>query len=302
MTRITPFLWFDKQAEEAATFYTSIFKNSKLGTITRYGKEGYEIHKRPEGSAMTVEFQLEGQSFTALNGGPHFKINPSTSFFVTYESEAEVDALWKQLAEGGVALMELQKYDWSEKYGWVQDRFGVSWQVTLGKKADVGQTITPSLLFVGKQHGRAEEAVKLYSSIFKNSSIAGILRYGANEGEKEGTVKHAQFTLDGNVFMAMDSGLEHAFAFNEAISFVVHCESQEHVDYFWEHLSEGGDEKAQQCGWLKDRFGVSWQVVPTILPKMLQDPDKSKVGRVTNAFLQMKKFDIAALQKAYEGK
>lgn len=163
MQKISPCLWFDDQGEEAAKFYTSIFKDSKIGDVTRYGKEGYEIHGREEGTVMTVEFEIEGQKFLVLNGGPIFK-------------------------------------------------------------------------------------------------------------------------------------------FNEAISFQVYCETQEEVDYYWEKLSEGGDEKAQQCGWLKDKYGVSWQIVPTILIKMLKDKDSQKSQRVMKAMLQMHKLDISTLKKAYEEK
>ena len=159
MQRITPFLWFDTQAEEAANFYVSIFKNSEIGHISRYGKAGHEIHGREPGSVMTIEFELDGQKFTALNGGPVFK-------------------------------------------------------------------------------------------------------------------------------------------FNEAVSFSIHCESQEEVDYYWEKLTAGGDKRAQQCGWLKDKFGVSWQVVPKQLLELLNDPDKQRAERVTQAMLQMKKIDIEALRQA----
>lgn len=301
MQKITPFLWFDNQAEEAINFYSAIFKNSNIGKVSRYDEAGAAASGRPKGSVMTASFQLNGQEFMALNGGPHFKFNPSISFFVTCETEAEVDNLWQYLHEGGTALMELQKYDWSDKYGWVQDKFGLSWQINLGRQEEVGQFITPSLLFVGKQHGKAGEAVHFYTSVFENSNIIGILHYQAGEVEPEGTVKHARFTLHGEVFMAMDSSLGHAFAFNEAISFVVNCESQKEVDYYWEKLSEGGDATAQQCGWLKDKFGLSWQIVPTILGKLLQGGDAEKSQRVMKALLQMKKIDIEGLKKAYNG-
>lgn len=157
---ITPCLWFDTRAEEAANHYVSVFKDSKIGKVSRYGKEGREIHGKPAGSVMAVEFELGGQPFVALNGGPHFK-------------------------------------------------------------------------------------------------------------------------------------------FNEAVSFQVHCDSQDEIDYFWERLGEGG--KESRCGWLKDKFGLSWQVVPAALAKMLIDADAAKSQRVTKAFLQMKKFDIAALERAYQG-
>ena len=159
---ITPCLWFDTQAEEAARFYTGIFKNSKIGTISRYGEAGREVHGKPAGSVMTVEFELDGQKFTALNGGPHFK-------------------------------------------------------------------------------------------------------------------------------------------FNEAISFQIMCETQEEVDHYWDKLSAGGDPAAQQCGWLKDKYGLSWQVVPTVLIDLMKDPDREKSGRAMEAMLQMKKLDIAALEHAFEG-
>lgn len=162
LQRITPFLWFDTQAEEAAKLYTSIFKNSKITATTRYTEAGREVHGMEPGTAMTVGFELEGQHFTALNGGPLFK-------------------------------------------------------------------------------------------------------------------------------------------FTEAISFVVHCGSQEEVDYYWEKLTAGGDPKAQQCGWLKDKFGVSWQIVPDAMIKMLSDPDKAKAGRVMQAMMQMKKIDLPELERAYGG-
>jgi predicted 3-demethylubiquinone-9 3-methyltransferase (glyoxalase superfamily) len=161
MQKITPCLWFDSNAEEAVNFYTSVFKNSKIGNISRYGEAGHEIHGKPAGTVLTIEFELNGQAFTALNGGPVFK-------------------------------------------------------------------------------------------------------------------------------------------FNEAVSFQVGCESQEEVDYYWEKLSAGGDRKAQQCGWLKDKYGLSWQIVPNVLSAMLRDKDAKKSESVMKALLQMKKLDIKALKQAYE--
>jgi len=300
MQKITPFLWFDSNAEEAVHFYTSHFKNSSIGKFSRYDKAGAAASGRPEGSVMTASFKLSGQDFTAINGGSHFKFNPSISFFVVFETEAEIVNLWEKFNAGGMVLMELGKYDWSESYGWIQDKFGLSWQISLGPKSDLGQWITPALLFVGKQHGQAEEAVRFYMSVFKNSSLEGILRYQAGDDEPAGTVKHAQFKLNDQVFMAMDSSFDHKFQFNEAISFVVNCDSQKEVDYYWAKLREGGDENAQQCGWLKDKFGVSWQIVPSVLFTFLQDKDPAKSQRVMQAMLQMKKIEIAGLQKAYE--
>lgn len=297
--KITPNLWFDRQAEEAAALYTSAFKNSSIGNVSRYGEEGYEIHGMPAGTVMTVEFQIEGQWFTGLNGGPMFQFTPAVSFFVSCDTEAEIDELYSKLSAGGFALMPLQEYPFSKKFVWLQDRYGVSWQLNL---ASAKQKIAPFLLFVGDQHGKAEEAMNFYVSLFKNSSIINVTRHEAGGGEQEGTIMNARFSLDGQEFMAMDSGLEHQFTFTEATSFIVHCETGEEVDYFWERLSQDGDPAAQQCGWLKDRYGVSWQVIPNALLEMLSDPDPEKSQRVTKVMLQMKKLDVEALKQAYEGR
>lgn len=293
MQKITPFLWFDDNAEEAVNFYISLFKNSGISRTARYDEASAAQMGKKAGSLLSVDFFLDGQEFGAMNAGPMFKFNPSVSFFVVLEDEKEVDNLWNKLLDGGKVLMEYQKYDWAEKYGWLEDRFGVSWQISLGKKSDVGQTITPSLLFTGKQFGRAEEAVKFYTSLFKNSDIVGILK----NPEDNKIVLHAQYKLNDEVFMAMDSE-DHNFNFNEAISFVVNCNNQEEVDYYWNNfIADGGAES--MCGWLKDKFGVSWQITPTILPKYLADKDPKKSQAVMQAMLKMKKINIAELEKAY---
>jgi predicted 3-demethylubiquinone-9 3-methyltransferase (glyoxalase superfamily) len=300
MQKITPNLWFDGQAEDAARFYTSLFKDSRIGRTSRYGKAGFEIHGQPEGRVMTIEFELEGQKFVGLNGGPAFKFTPAVSFLVACRTKEEVDALWGPLSAGGAALMELGEYPFSEWYGWTQDRYGLSWQVMAMGDRPITQKITPTLMFAGDACGRAEEAVGYYASHFAGSKIGEILRYGRNEEpDREGTIKHAGFTLEGQDFAAMDSAYPHAFAFNEAVSFIVGCEDQEEVDRFWDALGKGGDPNAQQCGWLKDKFGVSWQIVPNILEEMVRDSDPKKVERVTAAFLKMKKLDIAELRRAF---
>jgi predicted 3-demethylubiquinone-9 3-methyltransferase (glyoxalase superfamily) len=299
--KITPNLWFDREAEEAAKYYTSIFKNSRIGRITRASKAGFEIHGIPEGTVMTIEFEIEEQKFIAINGGPLFKFTPAVSFLVACNTKEEVDAIWEKLSEDCTALMELGEYPFSEKYGWTEDRYGLSWQVMFIGGHKMGQKITPTLMFVGEQCGKAEAAINFYTPVFHNAKIGDILRYGkCEEPDKEGTIKHAAFTLENQGFAAMDSAGNHNFTFNEAISFMVECGIQEEIDYYWEKLTaDGGQESV--CGWLKDKFGVSWQVAPTILGEMLRDHDKKKVERVTNAFLKMKKFDIGELKKAFEG-
>jgi predicted 3-demethylubiquinone-9 3-methyltransferase (glyoxalase superfamily) len=292
MQRATPFLWFDNNAEEAMNSYTAIFEDSKVLGVTRYGDAG----PGPSGSVMVASFQLAGLEFSALNGGPEYKITPAISFFVSCETERQLDKLWENLVKGGQTLMALDKYQFSEKFGWLVDRFGVSWQLSLAK---VKQTIAPFLMFVGAQQGKAEEAIKHYTSIFANSRITEIARYGKDDGEPEGTVKLAKFSLNGQTFMAIDSAFNHQFTFTPAISFYVNCENQQQVDELWDKLLQGG--KADQCGWLVDKYGVSWQIVPTVLIEMLQDKDPVKANRVMQAMLKMIKLDIKILRQAYDG-
>jgi predicted 3-demethylubiquinone-9 3-methyltransferase (glyoxalase superfamily) len=291
MQKISPYLWFDDQAEEAIQLYTSIFKNSKIGSITRFSEDV----PGPKGKVITVTFELAGQEFLAINGGPEFKFTPSVSFFVRCETEAEIDTLWQALSAGGSVLMDLDRYPFSEKFAWVADKYGVSWQLDLAR---VPQKIDPFLLFVGEQHGKAEEAIRLYTSLFKDSSITRIVPYSPGTDEPEGSVMHAVFILNGQEFMAMDSSAEHNFSFTPAISFFVTCRDQAEVDYFWERLSTGGEKGP--CGWLKDKFGVSWQIIPTVLGELINDPDPEKASRVTQAMLKMSKIEIEELQRAYE--
>lgn len=298
--RFTTSIWFNDNAREAAEFYTSIFTGSAMGKISYYSKAGSDIHRHAEGTELTVEFNLGGTEFIGINGGPGFKPNPSISFFVVCDTEEETDMLWNRLGENGKILMPIGKYDWSEKYGWVQDRYGLSWQLSMGKFEDVGQRVTPSFMFVNTTKSRAADAIAFYTGIFKNASVTGKMEYDAAAGEPAGSLAHAQFILDGEVFMAMDSAGPHKFDFNEGITTMVNCDSQQEIDYYWEKLTAGGG-KEGECGWLTDKFGVGWQVHPNRLTEMLLDPDKEKRERVTEAFMKMKKFDLAELERAYNG-
>lgn len=292
MEKITPHLWFDNNAEEAAKFYTSIFKNSKVKNVTT-------LHNTPSGTVEIFTIELLCQEFTLISAGPLFKFNPSVSFLVACNTKEEVDELWGNLSNGGMALMELGEYPFSEKYGWVQDKYGLSWQVIYVGDQKIKQRIIPTLLFVGKQYGKAGEAMNFYASVFENARVGDILHYSkGEEPDMEGAVKHASFILEGQEFAAMDSAREHNFEFNEAISFMIHCETQEEIDYYWGKLSAYPE--AEQCGWLKDKYGLSWQIVPNLMDEMLKDNDEKKIERVTEAFLQMKKLDIAKLKEAYE--
>jgi predicted 3-demethylubiquinone-9 3-methyltransferase (glyoxalase superfamily) len=294
MQKITPHLWFDTEAKAAAEFYASIFQgDSKITKVTT-------LHNTPSGDADIVSFKLYGQAFMAINAGPLFTFNPSISFLIACETKAEVEDLWGRLIGGGTPLMPLDAYPFSEKYGWLHDKFGLSWQIMYAGDREIKQKITPTLMFVGDVCGKAEEAINFYASIFHDAKVGDIMRYGAGEEPDEsGTVKHAAFTLEGQEFAAMDSARMHDFSFNEAISLLVTCDTQEEIDYYWEKLSALPE--AEQCGWLKDKYGLSWQISPGMMDEMMNDTDEKRLARVTKAFLSMKKFDVAALQKAYKG-
>lgn len=296
--KITPYLWFDHQAEEAINFYTSLFNDSRIVAINRY-PEGFEEGPMAgmAGKVIHAVFELAGYQFMAIDGGPLFKFTPAISFFVNCETEAEIDGLWAALSDGGEVAMPLQAYPFSPKFGWVQDKYGLSWQLNLGQSEP---KITPFLLFVGDQDGQAETAVNNYTTLFKNAGISYLERFEAGEPiGTEGAVKQVAFTLHGQPFLAMDGGQVHPFTFTEAISFYVDCETQEEVDHFWYALS--AHPEAEQCGWLKDKYGVSWQIVPAALGELMNDPDPEKSRRVMAAMLQMKKFEIAELERAHEG-
>jgi predicted 3-demethylubiquinone-9 3-methyltransferase (glyoxalase superfamily) len=272
---INPCFWFDGQAKAAADFYASTFPDARL----------------LGGSNFVVSVEVGGLKLSLLNGGPQFKVNSSISLFYNCGSEAEIDTLWKTLSRGGSVLMPLDNYPFARKYGWVADKFGVNWQLIL-PSAPPRQKVFPSLMFTQDRCGRAEEALRFYTSLFKDSSVGTLSRYGAGqEPEKEGTLNYGEFSLGSQWFTVMDSAQPHQFSFTEGVSLFLACENQKEIDYFWNRLSEGGSEG--QCGWLKDRFGVSWQVVPRVLEELMADPARSK--RVVEAFLKMKKFDIEGL-------
>lgn len=298
MQKIVPHLWFDTQAKEAAEFYVSIFENSKI-------THSSTMHDTPSGDADIVSFDLSGYSFMAISAGPYFKLNPSISFMLNFDpsrddtAEEKLRALWEKLSEGGKALMPLQEYPFSKLYGWVEDKFGVTWQLILtNPEGEERPFIIPSLLFTNDVAGKTEEATDFYLSVFKEAKRGALSRYPAGmEPDKEGTVMFTDFQLEGQWFAAMDSAREHQFGFSEAISLLVKCDSQEEIDHYWEKLSAVPE--AEQCGWLKDKFGVSWQISPSRMDDMMRDGTPEQIKNVTQAFLQMKKFDLATLEEAY---
>ncbi len=274
---IHPCIWFNYHAHDAAAFYTALFKDAKILATSPY--------------AITVH--LKGQKFMLLNGNTNKPINSSVTFFVVCESGAETEHLWNALSESGNILMPLDRYPWSEQYGWLQDRFGVSWQIAFGKWEDVGQYIKPCLLFSGAVNGKAGNAMEHYKEIFPDTSITGILNYDNGENEIPGNIKHAQFSINGFVMMAMDSSMPQPFGFNESVSFVVECRSQQEIDHYWHKLSEGGQES--MCGWLKDAFGISWQIIPENLGALITHPEKGPA--VAKNLFSMKKIDMELLDQ-----
>jgi len=287
MQKIQTFIWLNDQAEEAADLYTSVFKNSKV-ISTMPG---------PGGKPMGVTVELDGREFILFNGGPYYQPMDSISFTVYCESDNEIDSLWKALSNSGKILMDIAKYPWAEKYGWVEDKFGVNWQLTLSQEE---KPVTPSFLFNGAQQGKAEEAINFWTSQFPNSSLNFISRYEAGEPGPLDQIKFASFKLDGLDFIAMDSGHPMNEPFTPGISMFINCNTQQEVDSLWEKLSEGG--RKDRCGWLQDKYGVSWQVVPTLLGRLLGDKDPVKSGRAMQAMLKMTKLDMNTLQVAFDGK
>jgi predicted 3-demethylubiquinone-9 3-methyltransferase (glyoxalase superfamily) len=289
MQKIIPHLWFDKEAKAAAEFYTSVFDDSKINFINL-------IPDTPSGNAELVGFRIMGFDFMAISAGPFFKINPSVSFHVRCRTASEVNGIWTKLSAGGMIMMELGEYPFSKRYGWIQDKFGVSWQVIL-TEGDFTQRIMPALMFVGNVCGKAEEAIGFYSSVFKSAKAEVLARYEKGENpDKEGTVKYAHFVLNEIEFGAMDSARMHDFGFNEAVSLIVNCKDQNEIDYFWNKLS--AVPQAEQCGWIKDKYGVSWQIIPAAMGELIgKNPKKT-----TPVMLKMKKIIIADLEKASDEK
>lgn len=278
--QITPCLWFDGQAAEAAALYCSVFADAKI------------VAQSP----IVTEISVAGQHITLLDGGPKYQPNPSISFYYICETMDELNRIWQAFLPEGNVMMALGSYPWGEQYGWITDKYGVSWQIALGKISDVGQKITPCMLFTGKQYGNAEAAIEHYTSVFNDAKVDGILRYGANEQpDREGYVKHAQIELNGQKLMLMESNANHRFGFTEGISLTIHCETQEEIDYYWNRLTESGGEESM-CGWLKDQFGVSWQIIPNVLGQIMSDP--AKAGKAAQAFMSMRKLNIEQIVQA----
>lgn len=298
---ITLHLWFDKEAKEAAEFYCSVFPESRITGVTT-------INDTPSGDSEMISFTVWGFPFMAISAGPHFKMNPSVSCIVNFDPSRDpnaremLDEAWDKLSDGGIALMPLDWYPFSERYGWIQDKYGFTWQLMLtNPDGEPRPAIVPSMMFIGENCGKAEEARELYLTVFRNAKPGALVKYGpGQEPDREGTVMFTDFMLENTWLAAMDSAHAHRFSFNEAISLLVNCETQEEIDHYWEHLSAVPE--AEQCGWLKDRYGVSWQISASSLDEMMTRGTPEQRNRVTKAFLKMKKFNLAELQQAFDGR
>ncbi len=294
MKTIVPFLWFEKDIDQIISYYASIFPD-----VTG-GGDG-KLDNTPSGHVQMKSMYIYGQQFDLMTTGPYLPFNPTISFIINCDTTDEADDLWQKITKEGKELMPLDSYDFAQKFGWGQDKYGVSWQVLCmdGKKPE--EKIVSTLMFCGDVCGRAKEAVDFYTGIFKNSHVDYVTPYDGTEpvDDDRAHTKHAGFMLDGTRFAVLDSGKKSPLTFNQAISFVVNCKDQEEVDYYWEKLTDGGAEV--QCGWLNDKFGVPWQVVPVRMTEMLSSGTKEQIARVTEAFMKMKKFDIKKLEEAFEG-
>lgn len=291
MQKIVPHLWYDKEAREAAMFYISLFDNSRI-VYTRVIK-----NPPPLSDAEIICFELSGQQFASISAGPYFKLNSTISLVVACSTIEEVDKLWMKLSNGGKELMPLGEYLFNKRYAWVQDRYGLSWQLMLVEEGQIAQKITPCLLFSDGVCGKAEEAIKYYTEVFDNSEIGMISRYDSSEAEStKAKINYSSFRLGGIFFAAMDNGYDVDFTFNEAFSFIVNCKNQMEIDYFWDKLSAVPE--AESCGWCKDQFGISWQVLPYNWEDLLFGGSEEQVRKVNEAVLNMKKFDLETLENA----
>ena len=297
MLPIKPHLWFNQEAKKTAEFYVSLLPDSAISYANHF--------PMPDGECEVVEFTMAGQTFFGISSAHKLGINPSISFMINFDPSRYPDAaqrineVWARLAEGGKVMMPLGSYPFSERFGWVEDKHGVSWQLILTKPFNEERpVIVPSLMFTEPVAGKADEAINFYCNIFRDGKRGNAAPRLEDMGpDKAGTLMFADFYIDKTWLAAMDSAHPHGFKFNDAVSLLIPCETQEEVDYYWQALTAEGE--AGQCGWLKDKYGVSWQIASTVMFEALKNGSAEQVERITQAFMQMQKVDVAALKKAY---
>jgi predicted 3-demethylubiquinone-9 3-methyltransferase (glyoxalase superfamily) len=299
MLPIKPHLWFDQDAKQAAEFYASFMPDSAINYANHFPMAG--------GECEVVEFTIAGQQFFGISTGHKLGINPSISFMINFDPSSnpdaaqQIDEIWNKLIEKGKIMMPLDSYPFSKRYGWVEDKHGVSWQLILTNPAgEERPVIVPSLMFTEPVAGKANEAIDFYTSVFKDGKRGTTAPRPEDMGpDKAGTLMFADFYVDQTWLAVMDSAHPHGFNFNDAVSLLISCDTQEEIDHYWSALSADGE--PGQCGWLKDKYGVSWQVASTVMFDALKNGSPEQIERVTQAFMTMKKVDIATLQRAYNG-
>lgn len=275
--KIYPCFWYNNQVKEAAETYIKALGEGKITLET----------------PQLATFEMLGQRFMGINGGDLYAMNPSISMFVRFDDEAALKTAWNTLIEGGSALMELSQYPWAKKYGWLQDAYGLTWQLMLVDEMPE-QRISSLFMFTKDNAGRATDAAEFYTTIFPDSKLGEMVHYEDGEGDKPEFVKHGLFYLANQEFMVMDSSGPHEFSFNEGVSHIIDCQGQDEVDFYWDKLTADGGEESM-CGWLKDKFGVSWQVVPRELVYFLSEAKPEEAQYAINAMYKMKKIIIKDL-------
>lgn len=287
MQKIVPNIWFNRNAREAVEFYMSAFSDGYIDDTVYYPasvEEGLaDFQADMAGKELSIDFELGGVRLTAVNGGDEFKPNPAISFMVNFdptkheEAREDINRAWGRLTDGGRTMMPLDKYEFSEYYGWVEDRYGVSWQLILtDPEAEPRPFIVPALMFAGPQVGRADEARKYYADVFDGSHLGEVYRHAeTSDMATKGHIMFSELKLADQWFVVNDGGPKQDFTFTEGVSLAINCKDQDEIDYFWGKLSAEPD--SEQCGWCKDKFGVSWQVIPEGINEMINNPDAYKV-------------------------
>ncbi|WP_309128776.1 VOC family protein [Microbacterium sp.] len=294
--KIVPNLWFDRNAEEAGEFYASALPRTTSEVTARYPAEVPDWQADFAGAPLVVDIVVDGTRMSLINAGPEFRPNPSISFLLNFDplvfdgeegARAALDDTWAALSSDGSALMPLGEYPFSPKYGWVQDRYGVSWQLMLTDPAGEPRPfVIPQIMFAGAVQGKAREAAEFYTSTFEDAALGTVVDYPQATGIAEaGNVMFGEFRVGDQWFAMMDSNVEHDFAFSCGVSLEVRCRDQAEIDRLWDALSAVPE--AEQCGWLADRYGVSWQIVPQQMGELMARP-----GAYEN-MLRMKKLVIA---------
>lgn len=292
MRQIAIQLCFDNQAEEAVKFYTSVFDQSEITREIRYPKPNVE--------SVAYDFTIENQAFAAFNGDSDFKMTPSFSLMISLDTAEEVDTLYAKLAKGGKDLMPLDAYPFSDRYAWVEDQFGLSWQIMLAPDVPKNHKIRVSLLFAGQYCGQAEQALKDYATIFQMAAPGHINYYQEGEAQDgRAKVNYAELNVGDQQLVFMDHGFGSDEEFSEAISFLIVAGAQSEVDYYWDKLS--AHEESEAMGWLKDSHGISWQVVPQAYLQIMETANEEQKERVLDALFKMKKMDVARLENAKFG-